>query len=273
MWLPVVFVCFGIARVLGKVSADALDDARHSRVLQDDAANKGKNLLQVPILEGCSTPVARPALTREERDKANEMLSKFHLAMSAEEVAFFSSFLLNSDTKVYFEYGMGGSTRLACHLGGDRLRIYAVDSSKEWVQRVNHTECIKAGAQQGRVSVRAVNIGPIGAWGMPNGTTWKHLWPRYSRAIASVREPVDLVLVDGRFRVACALTVFLRQPKAVVLLHDAERTAPEYSYPALCEVADRVAAGGRLVQMRLKPGVTSEQLRQLIHKFEFLTGR
>jgi hypothetical protein len=255
-------------------SAVAQGEALQARLLRDDAENKAPQTpLQVPILEGCSTPKAYPALTPEERDRSNELLSKFQLAMTTEEVAFLSSFLLDANTKVYFEYGMGGSTRLACHLGGDRLRMYAIDSSLEWVRRVNQTECIQAGAQKGRVTVRAVNIGPVGAWGTPNSTKSRHLWPRYSRAIASVREPVNLVLVDGRFRVACALTAFLRQPKAVVLLHDAERTAPEFSYPALCEAADRVVAAGRLVQYRLKPGVTSEHLRELLHKYEFLSGR
>jgi hypothetical protein len=48
----------------------------------------------------------------------------------------------------------------------------------------------------------------------------------YSLAFSQRDSDTDLVLVDGRFRVACALQIVLSNYTGIVLLHDAQR--PEY---------------------------------------------
>ena len=62
------------------------------------------------------------------------------------------------------------------------------------------------GVVSNRISLFHVNIGPVLSYGKP--TSKNHVgFAHYSGAIGILTEPFDLVLVDGRFRVACFLKV------------------------------------------------------------------
>jgi hypothetical protein len=70
----------------------------------------------------------------------------------------------------------------------------------------------------------AIDIGPIKKLGAPLGRTHQHLWPLYSLAYHTYANKADLVLIDGRFRVACALATWLdASPNTTVLIHDYHR--------------------------------------------------
>lgn len=61
----------------------------------------------------------------------------------------------------------------------------------------------------GQFSIHGVDIGEVRNWGYPKNTTVNESWLSYSRAILTYGLEADLVLVDGRFRVACALHAVL----------------------------------------------------------------
>jgi hypothetical protein len=61
----------------------------------------------------------------------------------------------------------------------------------------------------GQFSIHGVDIGEVGAWGYPTNSTNSRTWPSYSESILKYGHEADLVLVDGRFRVACALYAVL----------------------------------------------------------------
>ena len=61
----------------------------------------------------------------------------------------------------------------------------------------------------GQFSIHGVDIGEVGDWGVPKNLTNSSTWPSYSDAILKYGYEADLVLVDGRFRVACALHAVL----------------------------------------------------------------
>jgi hypothetical protein len=70
------------------------------------------------------------------------------------------------------------------------------------------------------------DIGPTREWGNPADRSKVHLWPRYCSGvwarIANERLPQpDLVLIDGRFRVACLLaTLVMGRPGTRILFDD-----------------------------------------------------
>ena len=71
-------------------------------------------------------------------------------------------------------------------------------------------------------------------------------WPAYWRDPWEAAGPVDLVLVDGRFRVACALAGLSRlDPDAVLLVHDFWDRA-SYRAPLLRHF-DMLGSAGTLV--------------------------
>ncbi|MBG12610.1 MAG: peptide-binding protein [Alcanivorax sp.] len=95
----------------------------------------------------------------------------------------------------YFEFGSGGSTVWACQAG---LTVHGVESDAAWVdglkQRLGET-----------CQVHAEDIGPTKEWGFPASDVARHRFPAYSEAIHRHDQAFDLILVDGRFRVACVL--------------------------------------------------------------------
>ncbi|HAR60700.1 MAG TPA: hypothetical protein DCS18_10960, partial [Alcanivorax sp.] len=53
--------------------------------------------------------------------------------------------------------------------------------------------------------VHAEDIGPTKEWGFPVSDAARHRFPAYGEAIHRHDQAFDLILVDGRFRVACVL--------------------------------------------------------------------
>ena len=87
-----------------------------------------------------------------------------------------------------------------------------------------HPASVRMGAKRaGRLRMHRVDIGPTRKWGHPLGDESKARWPQYAQAVwqAALPQPVDFVLIDGRFRVACALMARLKaRPDALVAFHD-----------------------------------------------------
>ena len=116
----------------------------------------------------------------------------------------------------YFEFGCGGST-VFC--SSPLRQIKSVDNNQEWLNKVrpligSTTELIY------------INTGPVLEYGNPADPTQTTGFADYSLAFSQRDPNTDLVLVDGRFRVACALQIVVSDYTGIVLLHDAER--PEY---------------------------------------------
>lgn len=119
--------------------------------------------------------------------------------MDGETLALFRD--LVSRAAVYVEYGCGGSTSFAFLNSG--AKIIGVDTDGSWIDMV--LNFMPGGL--GRVDLCHVDVGEVGDWGYPraadtDGTVYSSWpWTRTDRA--------DLVLVDGRFRVACAVKTML----------------------------------------------------------------
>ncbi len=125
------------------------------------------------------------------------------------------------DARVYLEYGAGGSTILAAQLGAKE--IHTVESDKSFLEAVRQR--VTESRPDARIFPYYVDIGPTKRWGMPTDPTCATRWPQYCLApwqglLAAGSQP-DLVLVDGRFRVACFLaSMMFAGPGAVVLFDD-----------------------------------------------------
>ncbi len=119
------------------------------------------------------------------------------------------------------EFGCGASTLLLLRNGIGALD--SVDSQPAWVRRVSDEPDAAEALRTGRLRMHCVDIGPTRKWGHPLGDESKARWPQYAQAAwhAALPAPVDFVLIDGRFRVACALMALLMvRPDALVAFHD-----------------------------------------------------
>ena len=119
------------------------------------------------------------------------------------------------------EFGCGGSTLL--FLEATSAVIDSVDNNKDWVERISAEPRPAEALGNGRLKICLVDTGPVGRWGSPTDDATRPLWRRYPCAVWNGLWPpaVDLVFVDGRFRIACTLMALLQpEPPAIIAFHD-----------------------------------------------------
>lgn len=127
----------------------------------------------------------------------------------------------------YVEYGSGGSTVLASKL---RIPTVSVENDRRYAVAVR-----EALGPDSPVDLVVVNTGPVLEWGHPVMTRpkalWRLLWLRYVEApFSRVDSFPNFILVDGRFRVACALAsareAHDRKQHTILMLDDYDDRPP-----------------------------------------------
>jgi len=123
--------------------------------------------------------------------------------LSEKDMAMFFKYLDNAS--VYFEFGSGGSTYEASKRSNIR-KIYSVESDKAWHdklrKRINHTDIV----------YMLTDMDSKNNWGYAGPKSTLAERKSYSDSIRSIETDkakyIDLVFIDGRFRVACCLKCF-----------------------------------------------------------------
>jgi len=172
-----------------------------------------------------------------------------------------SMFLRNAaKAKTYFEFGCGGSTRHVLDRT-DVPEVVAVDSMREWLDRV-----ASFGYYGSRLTTIHVDIGRTRAFGNPLNFKRRDFWPDYPGAISKYPH-ADVVLVDGRFRVACVAAALLyTKPGTVIMFHDFwERT----SYHIILPLVDVLETAGELLVCRAKRGLPREAAQRLFDAYKY----
>ncbi|MEP5154314.1 hypothetical protein [Planktotalea sp.] len=165
---------------------------------------------------------------------------------------------------VILEYGSGGSTVLASEMP-DKV-IYSIESSRVWTKMMRtwfeHAQPVSM------PMLKHVNIGPTGKWGSPKDASRfqsYHLYPLSIWDADSFRHP-DVILVDGRFRVACALTAMLRCTKKTTLLFDDYESRK--GYHVIEDFLEKEAVVGNMAQFTVRESaLTREKLTEVIGMF------
>ena len=146
----------------------------------------------------------------------------FFPLMSPDEFRLFAR--LTKDARAVIEYGSGGST---VYFLREKKRIHSVDSNPEFHRMMLGIPFVSSRIGNG-LTLDFVDVGPTDMFGTPLSNERSSEWTRYvSQPWTRVQpgERVDLVLVDGRFRVACCLysvrkILELGWSSTVILIHD-----------------------------------------------------
>jgi hypothetical protein len=98
-----------------------------------------------------------------------------------------------------------------------------------------------------------VDIGPTGDWGHPTDDSRARHWPDYALQVWDLPDfsHPDVVLVDGRFRLGCFLTVAYSITRPVTLFFD--DYLPREAYHKAEAVARPTALIGRMARFDLTP--------------------
>ena len=132
-------------------------------------------------------------------------------------------------------------------------RLNSIDSVKQSV-----SDCARIIADNNIVtnpdpySLGWANIGPVVDYGWPKDELYRDFWPVYSSAVQNEKEPFDVYLVDGRFRIACALQALLHgHENSLVLMHDFNRK----EFYVILDAANMLHKEGNIVVLARKSNV------------------
>lgn len=151
------------------------------------------------------------------------------------------------------EYGSGGSTLLAAELGKP---VLSVESDRNWADMINARLADNFASVQAQVI--HVDIGKTGSWGKPVGTKGFRNYSAYALAVWDrVTTAPDLVLIDGRFRLACFCATLMRMTRPTRVIVDDFEGRPAYA--PMLKLADPVLSVGRLRVFDLQPAAFPTQ--------------
>lgn len=114
--------------------------------------------------------------------------------------------------RVYGEYGLGAST-----LWVDRntdARIVAMETDPVWVDQTS------AALTRDGHDIRHIDVGPVAKWGKPRTYRKRRNFIKYIEGPWGSATKPQMVLIDGRFRVACFLTSLLSADPGTPIVFD-----------------------------------------------------
>ncbi|WP_163559762.1 tetratricopeptide repeat protein [Halomonas sp. NO4] len=212
----------------------------------------GRKAKQYLVAEGLMQPLAGESekgkeIEAEEEGKESSGVAHGVSEFKVPQAPFMSSaerdLFMNSlsRAKHYFEFGSGGSTVWAVDQG---LIAYGVESDANWVNALK----AKLGEN---CKVEVVDIGPTKEWGFPVSMKHSESFPDYSQAIHAHKQSFDLILVDGRFRVACTMAAIQHildnskeTKEARIFIHDFWNRPIYHVVLEFLEVVERVESAG-----------------------------
>ena len=119
-----------------------------------------------------------------------------------------------NQSKVYFEYGCGGSTYLAS-LCDNIQKIYTVESDIEWLNKV------KFNIKKDITYIYNEMDTKPNTYGIPGKNATNIQKIEYSnKFFRTLPNNVDTILIDGRFRVACVLKLYPYINENTIIIFD-----------------------------------------------------
>jgi len=189
------------------------------------------------------------------------------LAFGDSGVVAFQHFL--ADASSYLEFGAGASTFEAARAG---VPVVTVESDAAFLRAVEaRSRAVISDDGASCMTFVHADIGATGPWGkpilplIPRPKQWRN-YPMAPWDFVGPDYRADAILVDGRFRVACALAVVLHQPDSQwhMLVDDYEG---RIHYEAIEEFARLEGRHGRMALFRPKSHVDSQSLQQALQHF------
>lgn len=166
------------------------------------------------------------------------------------------------------EYGSGGSTILASEM--PNKRIFTVENDIEWAEKMRRY--IAQEPHPSPAVIHAVDIGATGPWARPiDDTHWRafHSYPLSVWDREDFIEP-DVVLIDGRFRVACFVATLMRIKKPTIVLFD-DYADRDY-YHQVERLAKPKKLIGRMAHFELVPcDIPRDELTWMLASFNQVT--
>ena len=139
--------------------------------------------------------------------------------MTVKELALLQRAMRRSDN--YLEFGAGNSTCMAIKTANIRNITVVESDSVFWNDQMLIIPSVEKAYEAKRLKLILVDIGVTTHWGYPVDTSCINQWAIYHSCAFQSDASYDLILVDGRFRVACILHACLSCTEGTqILIHD-----------------------------------------------------
>ena len=199
------------------------------------------------------------------KDQKNAAPVLYPILQTVNEQDFFVK-IVNSGKK-YLEFGSGGSTFLAL-LKTNIESVMSIESDNNWLDYLKKWDFITKNLNDNRLEFKHIDIGKTGVVGRPMDDTKKELWANYSKQIFEERKDFDVVFIDGRFRVACALQTILNCKKDVkILMHD-------YSirpyYHCILEFLDIIDIIDTMCLFKIKDDIDMNAVQKMWEEYKYI---
>jgi hypothetical protein len=188
---------------------------------------------------------------------------------SLTEIAFISDAMAQSNR--YLEFGSGFSTLLA--LKYIKSKIVSVETSLSYISCIRTESRLMQQYSDVELEFVYVNIGETADWGWPKDESKKSFWPKYSSIPVDLRAQSkwipDLILIDGRFRVATFLMSLLSFPGALILFDDYK---DRDHYHVVEEIIPPKSTCGRVFAFQIPLNISAEieeKVTQVIMSYEY----
>jgi len=193
----------------------------------------------------------------------SEEPQKLQGMMEQTEQTFLKTFIKSDST--YFEWGSGGSTDTFGRLTTGK--IVSVENYQPWCDKVAELPFVKCRQKFKSMDYKCIVPYPTQNAGYPVDDTHNGEFDEYIEAIKDYPD-FDIVLVDGRWRVACALFALdYIKDETVVFIHDFGRK----EYHVVHEWYNVIEQVGALVALKRKKEVVRPST-DILHKYKRTPG-
>ena len=117
---------------------------------------------------------------------------------------------------IYGEYGVGDSTIWVAN--NTNSKIISVDTSQHWIEDVKSK--IIENKNLDRLQLGLVDLGELVDWGRPKSYDKRENIINYTQYLWNTSLSPSLVLIDGRFRVACFLMSLMKAEEGTKIIID-----------------------------------------------------
>jgi hypothetical protein len=162
----------------------------------------------------------------------------------------------------YGEYGMGKST-IWIHNNTQVKKIFTVDTSKVWIEKVQNDV-----DYSDKLVAEWIDLGSLKKWGTPVDYSKRENIFNYVKSIWNYEHKPQVVLVDGRFRVACFLYSLATGESGTKIIFDDYTDRPHYHL--IEEFVTPVEICGRQCMFLIPEKVDKEKIMSLMHQFLFV---
>lgn len=175
------------------------------------------------------------------------------------ESELFTNYLNNS--KCYGEYGVGISTVYAARY--QNKKTISIDTDIAWVNKVKENLF-----SEDNIDISYVDFGEVLSYGRPKSYKNRENIKSYLNYIWQKNSKPDLVLIDGRFRVACFLTSLIHAEKGTHIIFDDYILRQHYHIVEIFEKP--IEKNNRQAVFRVSKNYDFDQVNFYLNKFEFV---